>query len=207
MVRFDFRAILILAVISSGALAAPTPMPRASAIELQDLQFSDPAIGGPLAIVNVLEPRGNVVHSSDDLFPISQKRSKAVMYLRKYVEALEQEGEKVEDRYLKESYKELAKSLASLATFLPKMLDWSFENPTNGRYLDAMLRPGNKRGDKLNDRLLDLVDKISNLQTPIDGKSTRKKIEEISKEYEKLEVEFSSISGPPIQREETSGQQ
>ena len=115
------------------------------------------------------------------------------MYLRKYVEALEQEGEKVGDRYkevgissdtqivvcliivscvpsTKKSYKELAKSLASLATFLPKMLEWSFENPTNGRYLDAMLRPGNKRGDKLNDRLLDLVDKISNLQTPIDGK-------------------------------------
>ncbi|KAJ3816228.1 hypothetical protein F5880DRAFT_355112 [Lentinula raphanica] len=68
MVRFDFRAIFILAVISSGALAAPTPIPRVSAIKLQDLQFSDPAIGGPLAIVNVLEPRGNVVDSSDPCY-------------------------------------------------------------------------------------------------------------------------------------------
>ncbi|KAJ3753730.1 hypothetical protein EV360DRAFT_74269 [Lentinula raphanica] len=56
MTRLTLHAILILAAISSGVLAAPTSTPR-SIVELRALPSSDPQIGGPLAVVNVLEPR------------------------------------------------------------------------------------------------------------------------------------------------------
>ncbi|KAJ3770007.1 hypothetical protein FB446DRAFT_790883 [Lentinula raphanica] len=57
MIRFAFQAILILGVISSGLLAAPTSMPR-SIVELQAVQSSDPAIGGP-PVVSMLETRAD----------------------------------------------------------------------------------------------------------------------------------------------------
>ncbi|KAJ3720179.1 hypothetical protein C8R42DRAFT_722830 [Lentinula raphanica] len=198
MVRFDFRAIFILAVISSGALAAPTPIPRASAIELQvqDLQFSDPAIGGPLAIVNVLEPRGNVVDSSDELVRLRTERKNAIGILAKYIVDIHQAQKRLEDPRYKWLYKKFEISLTTLKTLLTDMVNWSIED-ANALYLNAMLRPGEKPGDS-DDRLLKLVKKIRELEAPIDGDTTGKKIEEIFEECKTMELEFSLISGRKI---------
>ncbi|KAJ3973855.1 hypothetical protein EV361DRAFT_22818 [Lentinula raphanica] len=67
MIRFAFRVILFLGVISSGVLAAPTSMPR-SIVEVQALQSSDHAIAGP-PMVSMLETRVDEpkVHNIEDL--------------------------------------------------------------------------------------------------------------------------------------------
>ncbi|KAJ3826115.1 hypothetical protein F5880DRAFT_1729819 [Lentinula raphanica] len=76
------------------------------------------------------------------------------------------------------------------------MVNWSIED-ANALYLNAMLRPGEKPGDS-DDRLLKLVKKIRELEAPIDGDTTGKKIEEIFEECKTMELEFSLISGRKI---------
>ncbi|KAJ3844106.1 hypothetical protein EV361DRAFT_908452 [Lentinula raphanica] len=65
MTRFVLRAMLILGVMSSGVLAAPTLTPRLPT-EVEALQSSDSLIGGPRGpvVVNVLEARSANEHTA-----------------------------------------------------------------------------------------------------------------------------------------------
>ncbi|KAJ3973854.1 hypothetical protein EV361DRAFT_897737 [Lentinula raphanica] len=131
-----------------------------------------------------------------ELVRLRTERKNAIGILAKYIVDIHQAQKRVEDPRYKWLYKKFEISLTTLKTLLTDMVNWSIED-ANALYLNAMLRPGEKPGDS-DDRLLKLVKKIRELEAPIDGDTTGKKIEEIFEECKTMELEFSLISGRKI---------
>ncbi|KAJ3841115.1 hypothetical protein F5878DRAFT_31813 [Lentinula raphanica] len=215
MARFVLRAILVLGLISSGVLAAPTSMPRSS-VGVQDLQSSDPAIGGPPAVVNVLEPRGNGAHSaksppSDNrvdkkslamlqkLFRDNQQRAKDIMDLAKSLKSLRNLKTIVLDQF--PGYVATCNRLMEINNTLQKLLedvvDWSSENTTNGFSVNAVLQPGNS-----DDRLSRLVSKLLHNEEQA-FREPDEVIDPLSSQLDAVLRDYHSISGREIQRQGT----
>ncbi|KAJ3712057.1 hypothetical protein C8R42DRAFT_728354 [Lentinula raphanica] len=97
MTRFAYRAVLVLGLISSGVLAAPTLMLRST--ELQALPSSDPLPSvPPVAVVHVLEVRG--------IDPVSKIKGILAELKAKVKDIIEKHNDKKDEKKVEEIERE-----------------------------------------------------------------------------------------------------